>query len=109
MANIFDITGGAIQKLIGKHGLFIFYIVVLLLLYIGSRYRTEKVVRDIFNLSSEVAEQQKRYLKIKTWYQQTTSMGRINTYLESIGVGISKEPIKDIILLSEEKVEKRKK
>ncbi len=108
MANIFDITGGAIQKLIGKHGLFIFYIVVLLLLYIGSRYRVERAVRDIFNLSSEVAEQQKRYLKIKTWYQQTTSMGNINTCLEPTGVGISKEPIKDIILMENKNLEVKK-
>ncbi|MDO5759605.1 MAG: FtsL-like putative cell division protein [Bacteroidota bacterium] len=98
MANILNYSGEAIQKYVSRHLLFILYVVLLLIIYIGTRYNEEKAVTDIYNLSKEISEAQKRYLQIKTAYQHTTQMTYIDSKLEPIGVGISKEPIKDIII-----------
>ncbi len=98
MANIFNTSGEFIQKYVSKQLPFILYVVFLLVIYISLRYNEEKAVTDIYNLSKEITEAQKRYMQVKTAYQHTTQMTYIDSQLESTGVGISKEPIKDIII-----------
>lgn len=96
------------QKFIAKNLRIILYSAFLLVIYIGLRYKVEGTVSDIFALSKEVSELQKRYMQVKTDYQRTTQMTYINARLESIGVGIPKEPIKDIIVYDEPKIEEDK-
>ncbi|MCF0210861.1 MAG: hypothetical protein HUK18_06095 [Bacteroidales bacterium] len=77
-------------------------IIILLVCLIAFRYVIEGEVRKIYKLSSEISDLQKRSSKIKTTYQITSSMARIDANLEPIGVGISTEPIKGMIIYEEE-------
>lgn len=108
MANAFNSFSEAIQKYVSKHLSFILYVVLLLVIYIGVRYNEERAVADIYNLSKEISEAQKRYMQIKTTYQRTTQMTYIDSKLNDIGVGISKEPIKDIIVYEDTIIKENK-
>ncbi|MBQ9255066.1 MAG: hypothetical protein IJ180_09875 [Bacteroidales bacterium] len=99
--------GNIIQKWFGKYIGFIFFVVLLLVLLITLRYNIEGEVREINKLSKEINELQKRSLKVKTTYQTTTQMTYINSRLESTGIAISTEPIKDIIVY-DDKTEQEK-
>jgi hypothetical protein len=96
------ISGDILQtKAVIHHIPMIFIITLLLILYIASRYNIERTIRDINKLSKEVSELQKHSLKVKTTYQTTTKMLYLNNRLEGTGVTISKEPIKDIIIIDD--------
>ncbi|MBR1769652.1 MAG: hypothetical protein IJ748_04260 [Bacteroidales bacterium] len=103
MANLLKkyFSGETVFSYIGRNIPFILYIVLLLIFYISSRYNVERTVKDISELSKDISELQKHYQQVKTNFQRTTQMTYIDSKLESTGVGISKEPIMDIIIYND--------
>lgn len=88
----------SIYRLVSKNIGFIIYCCTLLIILISLRYGIEGSVRNINKLSSEISELQEKSREEKTKYQTATKMSSVDARLESTGVSISKEPIKDIII-----------
>ena len=88
----------SIYRVVSKNLGFILYCCALLIILISLRYGIEGSVRKINKLSSEISELQEKSREEKTKYQTATKMSSVDTRLESTGVSISKEPIKDIII-----------
>ncbi|MCQ2326718.1 MAG: hypothetical protein MJZ71_04070 [Bacteroidales bacterium] len=88
----------SIYRLVSKNLGFIIYCCALLIVLISLRYGIEGSVRKINKLSSEISELQEKSREEKTKYQTATKMSSVDARLESTGVSISKEPIKDIII-----------
>ncbi len=80
-------------------------VVVLILLYITNRYKIEGTVKSINACSKEIEQLHQRHTKIKTTYQNSSMMLVLAKKLEPIGIGVSKEPIKEVIFISDKKEE----
>lgn len=77
----------------------ILLVAVLLIFYITNRYSIEVSVKKIDKCSKEIKELQQHSTKIKTMYQKSSMMLILDKKLAPIGVGISKEPIKEVIVI----------
>lgn len=78
-------------------GLFLL-IAALLILYIANRYRIETTINQIEDTNKEIKELELKRTSIKTKYQRSSMMMELEKTLEPIGVGVSREPIKKVIL-----------
>ncbi|MBR1626364.1 MAG: hypothetical protein IJ681_04385 [Bacteroidales bacterium] len=93
------LNGTFLQKITGKNLLFLSFCVLLLVIYIGFRFTCEHTIRDINKLAAEITALQEKSLKTKTIYQNTISMQQLNERLAPRGIAISKEEVKDIIII----------
>ncbi len=75
-------------------------IVAMLLIFITNRYRIEGAVKDIDNCSLEIKQLNQKHTRMKTTYQNTSKMLELDKKLAPIGIGVSKEPIKEVIFVS---------
>lgn len=69
------------------------------MIYISFRFVCEHTIRDINKLDMEIKNLQEKSLQVKSLYQNTISMQQLNERLSIRGVGISKEEVKDIIII----------
>ncbi|MBR1774059.1 MAG: hypothetical protein IJ759_00890 [Bacteroidales bacterium] len=93
------LNGTFLQRITGKNLLFIGFCALLLTIYTGFRYAGENRVREINKLDREINELKAKSLEIKTIYQKTISMQQLDERLSPRGVGISKEEVKDVIII----------
>jgi hypothetical protein len=76
-------------------------IAVLWIVYIANRYRIETTVKQIENTNKEIKELEMKRTSIKTQYQRISTMMELEKTLSPIGVSVSREPIKKVILIEE--------
>lgn len=95
--NIFN--GTFLQKITSKNLLFIATIVVLLSIYIALRYNCYSTIRSINKLDREITNLRARSVEMKSIYQNTISMHQLSEKLSQRDIGISKEEVKDIIII----------
>lgn len=74
---------------------------VLYVLYIANRYNIEGKVKEIEACNKEIKELEMKRTNIKTQYQKSSMMMELEKDLESVGVGVSREPIKKVILITD--------
>ncbi len=74
---------------------------VLWILFIANRYNIEGKVRAIKQTTKEIKELEMKRTSIKTQYQKSSMMIELEKNLSSVGVGVSREPIKKVILITE--------
>ncbi len=100
MSVVKKILTGKIWQTAFRHNKFYFmFVVVLFVILISVKYTTNKELMKINALSKEVNDLKDEYLQQRTYYQNSVSMTAIEQRLETIGVGISKQPVKDIIII----------
>ncbi len=80
--------------------LLLLLIALLLIVYIGNRYKIEGTVKNIDSISREIQQLHQKHTQMKTTYQNTSKMLELDKKLAPIGVGVSKEPIKEVIFIS---------
>ncbi|MBR5253971.1 MAG: hypothetical protein IKV46_02900 [Bacteroidales bacterium] len=96
------IRGEVLLKKWFTRNIFLFLLIaVLWLVYIANRYRIETTVRQIENTNKEIKELELKRTSVKTRYQRLSTMMELEKALSPVGVGISREPIKKVILISE--------
>lgn len=96
------IRGEVLLKKWFTRNIFLFLLIaVLWLVYIANRYRIETTVRQIENTNKEIKELELKRTSVKTRYQRLSTMMELEKALLPVGVGISREPIKKVILISE--------
>ncbi len=93
------LTGKIWQTVFLRNRFYFLFVVGLFVILISVKYTTNKELMKINALSKEVNDLKEEYLQKRTYYQNSVSMTAIEQRLESIGVGISKEPVKDIIII----------
>ena len=69
------------------------------ILFIGNRYIIETTINKIEDTNKEIKELELKRTSLKTKYQRTSMMMELEKTLEPIGVGVSREPIKKVILI----------
>ncbi len=84
-----------------KNILLFLLIAFLWLVYIANRYGIETTINRIEDTNKEIKELELRRTSIKTQYQRSSMMMELEKTLEPIGVGVSREPIKKVILIEE--------
>lgn len=98
-----EIVGG--EVLLGpwfRKNIFLFFIIAILtILYIANRYNIEGKVRAIEKTNQEIKELEMKRTGIKTQYQKSSMMMELEKTLTPIGVGVSREPIKKVILITD--------
>ena len=82
-----------------KNILLFLCIAVLCILFIGNRYIIETTINKIEDTNKEIKELELKRTSLKTKYQRTSMMMELEKTLEPIGVGVSREPIKKVILI----------
>jgi hypothetical protein len=93
------LNGNLLRKITNRNLLFIAFCVLLLVIYIGFRFFCEHTIRDINKLDKEIIILQEKSHQVKSVYQNTISLQQLNNRLSPTGVGISKEEVKDIIII----------
>lgn len=93
------LTGKIWQTAFRRNKFYFMFVVVLFVILISVKYTTNKELMKINALSKEVNDLKDEYLQQRTYYQNSVSMTAIEQRLETIGVGISKQPVKDIIII----------
>lgn len=84
-----------------KNILLFLLIAFLWIVYIANRYGIETTINRIEDTNKEIKELELRRTSIKTQYQRSSMMMELEKTLEPIGVGVSREPIKKVILIEE--------
>ena len=88
-----------LRKWFSKNIFLFLLIAILWIVYIANRYGIETKVRQIENTNKEIKELEMKRTSIKTQYQKSSMMMELEKTLEPIGVGVSREPIKKVILI----------
>ena len=63
------------------------------------RYNCYSIVNDINTLDRDINNLKSKSFGVKSKHQNIISMHELDAKLSVIGVGISKEPVKDIIII----------
>lgn len=63
------------------------------------QYIIETTINKIEDTNKEIKELELKRTSLKTKYQRTSMMMELEKTLEPIGVGVSREPIKKVILI----------
>lgn len=93
------LNGTFLQKITLSNLLFMGFCVLLLMVYISLRYTCNATIRKINTIYKEITILKAKSLETKTIYQNTISMHNLDNKLKERGIGISKEPVKDIIII----------
>lgn len=88
-----------LRKWFSKNIFLFLLIAILWIVYIANRYGIETKVRQIENTNKEIKELEMKRTSIKTQYQKSSMMMELEKALSPIGVGVSREPIKKVILI----------
>jgi hypothetical protein len=96
------VRGDILLKSWFRRNVWLFLLIsVLWILFIANRYNIEGNVRAIKQTTKEIKELEMKRTSIKTQYQKSSMMIELEKNLSSVGVGVSREPIKKVILITE--------
>ncbi|MBO7277096.1 MAG: hypothetical protein J6U84_03945 [Bacteroidales bacterium] len=96
------VRGDILLKSWFRRNVWLFLLIsVLWILFIANRYNIEGNVRAIKQTIKEIKELEMKRTSIKTQYQKSSMMIELEKNLSSVGVGVSREPIKKVILITE--------
>ena len=90
-----------LRKWFSKNIFLFLLIAILWIVYIANRYGIETKVRQIENTNKEIKELEMKRTSIKTQYQKSSMMMELEKALSPVGVGVSREPIKKVILIQD--------
>lgn len=93
-----ELFGNLSREQITKQMPFVFYITFLVLLYISNNYYSEKNIREIDKIGSELKELRSEYITSKSELMFKSKQSEIARQLESTGIRESVVPPKKIIL-----------